>query len=43
MDYEDRQGSPDRGARIPIKNRVNELDRRAKDATKMLNDNKKEV
>ena len=28
---------------MPIKNRVNQLDRNAKDATKLLNDNKKEV
>ena len=41
MDFEGRTSSPDRGGRIPIKKRVNELDRRAKDATKMLDDNKK--
>jgi|DEB19_MinimDraft_2_1074335.scaffolds.fasta_scaffold750631_1 hypothetical protein len=43
MDHEDRMSSPGGNGKIPIKNRVNELDRRAKDATKMLNDNKKEV
>jgi len=43
MDHEDRMNSPGGSGKIAIKNRVNELDRRAKDATKMLNDNKKEV
>jgi hypothetical protein len=36
-------GSPDKSGKIPIKNRINQLDRNAKEATKMLNDNKKEV
>lgn len=39
----DISGSPERQGKIPIKNRVNQLDRDCKEATKMLNDNKKEV
>ena len=45
MAYRQREtsASPERQAKVPIKNRINQLDRDCKEATKMLNENKKEV
>ena len=44
FDAGDRQEpSPSKTGRIPIKNRVNQIDRHSKEGIKLLNDNKKDV